>query len=622
MFKFVLIGVLVVGFLSFVLWNLWKMVLLKHKYFSESETFLSFLDQFKDAPTKLKSIKADKIKTWLVGGGVSLLIVLVALAYFLIARNVFINNHSHSYQDRVTAQPTCITEGIREYKCRYCDEKYEEAISVIEHNHLESSRVTSTCVQEGKIEYTCEMCGDVKTEAIPVIAHNHLESNRMDSTCAQEGTIEYTCEMCGDIKTETISLKEHEYIQTVEAEATCTTEGVLATQCKNCDLVEKEAIPINDVHNFGTLSFTPSSFWENGYNHYACQDCGYETYSLSAKAFNWVIALAIVVFLIAFITIVVVRVDEGFWGDTFGRPLFWFAFICIIPSIILMILHWGVVLPHQEANKPIFQNMTKAPVECLLIEQEKVESSYTQNGTVLYKCQNCNKEYTEYLPLKELDVEQILTYTEPVITECSESEKNGGFSIANELPMYTKITGKLSSQKDIDFYKVTLLADGTIRFKFTHEADRYSNHWYVTIYDLDASTVLEEGYIDKDTDEFGCSDLPAGTYYLKISVISGGNPIMNNYSDADYHLVFAPECTEHTEITQYLSETPECLKPVEITTVCNCCGAVVSVETTKALEHRWGEWEIPESSSAESSGEKIRTCALCNETQTGKASEN
>lgn len=584
MLRFVIIGVLVVGFIGFILWNFWKMTLLKHKYFSESEKPLQLLDQFKDAPAKLKSIKADKIKIWVIAAVGSLLAVLVALGYFLVARNVFINNHAHSYKDRVTAKPTCITEGIREYKCRYCDEKYEEAVSVIE--------------------------------------HNYVESNRMDSTCVREGTIEYSCEMCGNTKTETISLKEHEYIQTVETEATCTTEGVLAKQCKNCDLVEKETIPTNDVHNLGILSFSPSSFWKNGYNRYACQDCGYEIYSLSTQAFNWVIILAIVVFLIALIIIVAVRVDEGRWRYTFGRPLFWFGLICIIPSIIVMILHWGIVLPHQAANKPVFPSLAPAPVDCQLIEQERVESSYTQNGTVLYKCQKCNKEYTEFLPLKELDVDQIPVYTEPVITECRESEKNGGFSIADDLPMYTIITGKLSSQQDIDFYKVVLLADGTIKFKFAHEADRYSNHWYVTIYDLDASTVLKEGYIDKDTDEFGCSDLPAGTYYIKLSVISSGNPIMNSFSDADYHLVFVPECTEHTETTQYLSETPECLKPMEIITVCNCCGTVVSAETTKALEHRWGEWEIPESSSAESSGEKIRTCTLCNETQTGKDSEN
>lgn len=584
MLKFVLIGVAVVGLLGFFLWNFWKMVLLKHKYFSRSEMFFGLVDHFKDAPAKLKSIKADKFKIWAVAVVGSLLTVAVALAYFLISRSVFLNNHTHSYKDRVITKPSCIAEGVMEYKCRYCDEKYEEAISVIEHKYSESNHQDSTCTQEGKTEYTCEMCGDKKAYVIP--------------------------------------LKEHKYTQSIEIEASCTTEGVLAKQCENCDLVEKEAIPTNDEHHFTVKSFTPISFWKNGYNHYSCKDCSHEAYSLSVKSFNWVIILAIAVFLIAFIIIIVVRSDEGFWRYTFERPLFWFAFVCIIPSIVLMVLHWGVVLPRQAANKPVFPNVTKAPVECQLVEQERVESSYIQNGSVLYACQDCNKEYTEYLPLKKVDIEQVLIYTEPVITESSETEKNGGVSIANELPMYTRMTGKLASQQDIDFYKVTLLSGGNLNFKFTHEADQYSNHWYVTIYDLDASTVLKEGYIDKDTDSFGCSDLPAGTYYLKISVISGGNPILNNFSDADYHLIFAPECGEHIETTQYFSEMPVCEEPVEITTVCNCCGAVVSVETIEELEHSWGEWEIPESGPAESSGEKIRTCILCNETQTDKDSES
>lgn len=579
MLKFVLIGIAVVGILGFILWNLWKMVLLKHKFFSESETFLGFLDQFKDAPAKLKRIKADKIKIWFVAVGGSLLTVAIALAYFLIARNVFLNNHTHSYKDRVITKPICVAEGLMEYKCRYCDDKYEEAISVIEHKYSESNHQDSTCTQEGKTEYTCEMCGDTKAESIP--------------------------------------MKAHKYTQSIEAEASCTVEGVLAKQCKNCNFVERESIPTNDVHHFAVKSFTPISFWKNGYNHYSCLDCSHETYSLSAKAFNWMIVLAVVVFLVAFITIIIVRADEGYWKYTFGRPLFWFALICIIPSIILMILHWGVVLPHQKANKPVFGSWSSAPVECQLVEQERVESSYTQNGTVLYKCQNCKKEYTEYLPLREIDIEQVLIYTEPEITDCNESEENGKIDIANELPMHTRMTGNLSSQKDADFYKVTLLTDGNINFKFTHEADQYSNHWYATIYDKDTSTILKEGYIDRNTDTFGCSNLSAGTYFLKISVISGGNPLLNNYSDADYHLIFVPECAEHTDTTQYFLEMPECLKSAEIRTVCNCCGVVVSVETTKELEHKWGGWEIPESS-----GEKVRTCTLCGETQTDKDTEN
>lgn len=93
---------------------------------------------------------------------------------------------------------------------------------------------------------------------------------------------------------------------------------------------------------------------------------------------------------------------------------------------------------------------------------------------------------------------------------------------------------------------------------------------------------------------------------------------MNTYSDVNYHLMFTPECAEHTEKTQYFSEIPACSKPMEITTVCNRCGTVVSVETKKELEHRWNEWEITEPSSAWSFGERVRTCALCNETQSGR----
>lgn len=581
MFKFVLIGVLVLAILAFVMWNFWKMILLKYKHFSESQTMLSFMEEFRDVPEKLKSIRKDKLKTWITASIGTVFIVVIAVGYFIAARNIFLNNHTHRYKDQVIQSPTCVAEGIMQHKCRYCGEKHEDPIPIVEHTYSKTHNQDSTCTQEGRQDYTCDMCGHVITESIP--------------------------------------LKEHEYIETIQSEATCVAEGVLAKQCQICASVITESIPVSEEHHFAAVSFTPSTFWKNGYNHYLCESCGIGQYSLRVNNFNWTVILAMVILVIAIIIIIVIRVEEGFWDDTFAKPWFWIALISAVLSIGLMFVHWRVVIPYQEECKPIYQSLTKAPIDCELVEIQRTESDYTKHGTVGYKCQKCGEEYIECLALKPINLEQIAIYTEPIITEQNETESNSRISRADEIPRLTRMTGRLSSKNDVDFYKVTLVNTGHIKFQFTHDGDQYSNHWNATIYNVDQSTVLNDGYINSE--EFGCSDLPAGTYYLKISVISGGNPLMSSYSDANYHVMFVPECLEHIEKTQYFAEAPACSMPIQITSVCNHCSKVIGVESTEELEHRWSEWQITEPSTTWSSGIKLRTCTLCGETQNDRYME-
>lgn len=575
MLKFVLIGVLIIGLLGFVLWNFWKMILLKHKYFSTGEACLFGIREFKDVPRILKKIKMSKVRNWIVAVLGTVFTILLIISYFVITRNVFVANHTHSYEDSVIKSATCVEEGILQQKCRYCDDKYEEPIKII--------------------------------------AHKYAEVNCQESTCAQEGKKEYACSMCADKKTEKIPLKEHEYSEHTEKKSTCSVEGLLVRQCKNCDFVVQENIPVNDEHSFKVMSFSESTFWGNGYNHYSCEDCGIEEYSIRTENFNWIVILAIVALIIAVIVIVSIRVEEGFWEYTIKRLPFWIATIFAVLSISIIFIHWGVILPNLEENKPVLQSISDAPVDCELIETKRVESTYTENGTVSYKCKKCNEEYIEYLSLKDIDVEQISLYAEPTIAERSETEDNNNIDGAVEIPLNTKMSGNLTDTSDVDFYKVTIQAAGKIKFKFAHDANIYSYHWTATVYDVDKTTILNEGYIN--TDEFGCSDLSAGTYYLKISPVSGGNPILNQFSDEKYYLTFAPECKEHTDKSQYFSEIPTCLKATDITTVCNCCGMVVSTESQDPLEHSWSEWKITKQSSAWSLGEKTRTCISCSEKQ-------
>lgn len=363
MLKFVIIGFLITAVLSFILWNVWNMVLVKHKKFSDSELYFSSLKNYKGSSLKLETLRKDKVKNWAVAGVVTFIIVVLAVTYFLVARNNFLSSHTHSYTDRVITEASCVSEGLLHQKCRYCNEGYEEVI--------------------------------------PVIEHKYSKSDHIKSTCAKKGVTEYTCKVCGDIKKETLPLKEHKYTEKVKREPTCTKEGILEKQCKKCDYVEKEKIPVNDSHNFKVYSFTHSTFWKNGYNHYSCKACGGETYSLKVEKINWIVVLAILVLIISIVIIAAVYIDEGFWSDVINRPSAWIAAVFAVLSISVIVFHYGFAIPHQKNCEPLGQKLTKAPVGCELVVKKGDKSAYMEKGSISYKCKKCDKVYTEYLLLNQ-----------------------------------------------------------------------------------------------------------------------------------------------------------------------------------------------------------------------------
>lgn len=338
--------------------NIWKMVRLKNKYFSESETYLNNTNQFKDAPEKLIAIKKSKTKNRIVAFISTVLAIVLIILYFFVAGNIFVNNHTHSYKDYVIKNSTCVEEGIVQQKCRYCDKKYEEPIPLTEHKYSKVNHQDSTCAQEGKNEYICEICSDEKTEAIP--------------------------------------LKEHKYREKIEKESTCTSEGILVKQCKKCDYVVSENIPTNEEHSFILYSYKPSAFWKNGYNHYICQDCGNVEYSLRAEIFNWIMVFSIIILIIAVVIIISVLLDNYSMRFPRIKLLFWTSLICAVISTVFLICHFWVI-SNQNENKPVLQTISRAPIACELVEIERLEDADSENGIIVYKCQTCEKEYAEHL---------------------------------------------------------------------------------------------------------------------------------------------------------------------------------------------------------------------------------
>ncbi len=538
MLKFVIIGIFIIGIFAFVLWNLWKMTLLKHKYFGESITKFQVIEQFKDVPQKLQNIKKEKTKTIIIAALSSVMALLIAVAYFGISRVIHLNNHEHSYKEEIITASTCIEEGEAKQECRYCSYSRNTSVKLSDHTYTETNYKEPNCTDNGKITYTCEICGDVKTEKIP----------------------------------------------------------------------------INGEHNFELISYSNKDSSDLGYCRYTCNECNEEKISLSVDDFNGRVVFAIAVLIIGFVTIIIALIREG-RRYIFSAPPFWIALVAQILAILFLVLHFAVIVPMSEKGNLTFTKISKSvpTAECELLEKTKLEPTYSTHGEVTYECLGCRKEFLEYLPYKEIDPKDkdILIYEEPTYTEKDEMEYNNDMSSATDLPLSTRITGNLSSIEDVDYFDFELPFNGNILFEFSYDVNPNEDNWIGTIYDANGY-VLHEDYISSE--DFMAYNVSAGTYYLKISVVSNGTTENSIYTNSNYQVVFKPQCAEHQNIKEYFREKPTCEYNATVIRICEDCGWLDSEITRKGLEHKLSNWETTKEATIISPATKTQVCKVCDTT--------
>ena len=195
-----------------------------------------------------------------------------------------------------------------------------------------------------------------------------------------------------------------------------------------------------------------------------------------------------------------------------------------------------------------------------------------------------------------------------------EKENNNKKSKANEIALGGSITGRLSSEKDVDWYKFKALGDGKLLFEFTPETSSvYAYCWYATVYDSDGKKVLKEGALSgKEASKFSISDVKENTYYLKISRISGGNPLTNGFSKDNYSISVSFECTSHAALLPWeITTAAGCASEGERVQKCSLCGKAVVNEVIPKLSHEFNEWSITKEASMFNIGEKKHSCVLC-----------
>lgn len=139
----------------------------------------------------------------------------------------------HSYESKVTKEPTTTAVGIRTFTCSLCDDSYTEEIPKLEeaHKHSYTEKITKepTCTDKGEKSFTCS-CGDSYTETVEALGHDVVDgacsrcdyvepslpshthsytASTVTATCTTAGKTIYTCG-CGDTYSEEIKALGHD----------------------------------------------------------------------------------------------------------------------------------------------------------------------------------------------------------------------------------------------------------------------------------------------------------------------------------------------------------------------------------------------------------------------------
>ncbi len=119
--------------------------------------------------------------------------------------------HEHIYIDEIVPS-TCIAKGYTVHKCN-CGYEYKDSYTKLaEHTYEYKRTLEPTCITEGYKEYSCLVCGDTKKESIPKKGHTFgkwIEKSK--ATCAGKGVNVRQCEECGHTEEENTPALGHEW---------------------------------------------------------------------------------------------------------------------------------------------------------------------------------------------------------------------------------------------------------------------------------------------------------------------------------------------------------------------------------------------------------------------------
>lgn len=150
----------------------------------------------------------------------------------------------HAWDDgKVTAEATCVADGVRVYTCNTCQAVREESISATGlHTHTPIPAVDATCTQTGLTEGSrCAVCDTVllQQEATPKTAHIYGDVHIETQPTCLPGQQYRECTVCQYRQTQMLPPVHAHVKETVQGfPATCTEDGLTDSEyCTACETV-------------------------------------------------------------------------------------------------------------------------------------------------------------------------------------------------------------------------------------------------------------------------------------------------------------------------------------------------------------------------------------------------
>ena len=143
----------------------------------------------------------------------------------------------HEYEEKITAEASCSTVGIKTFVCTKCNESYTEEIPMIEHKFGEVEVIKQpTCIAEGEKAAICTICGEADAiQNIPIVEHSYQMNVKTEPTCTEKGINTLTCTNCSHSIEEFVEELGHNYQQgTVIKQVSCTSDGEITMSCSRC----------------------------------------------------------------------------------------------------------------------------------------------------------------------------------------------------------------------------------------------------------------------------------------------------------------------------------------------------------------------------------------------------
>lgn len=235
---------------------------------------------------RVKGIAAyKKPALWLMG--VSVLACMLTAACFLTDPMPC----NHTYQEKITTNPTCTARGMQTLTCSLCQHSYTAPVDMLAHTYDAGIVVQEpTCTAQGSKRFTCTDCGAETLQTMEKLPHTPGELTVTKApNCAQTGEATAECTVCRAAVTQILETNDvHDFKQTVTQEATCNAEGAGLNTCSRCAHEEAYTIP-KEKHTYKIISETVRCD-EEGTITKQCTTCGHRAYQKTpAQGHVWTV---------------------------------------------------------------------------------------------------------------------------------------------------------------------------------------------------------------------------------------------------------------------------------------------------------------------------------------------